>query len=314
MPYKAKLVTRSETVSSVSTDNFAKGSELSFAEADSNFLNLRDQTIGIASDDSTTIEIGAGNTLVVKGAWSVTTAVAGQTLTITGSTSVYGGTLGNLQVNDTELSPINTNSDLKLIANGTGSILLNNYGKVIDSIYYSIQSINRNVVEYTNSNPDQDQFTVIRAYGNSSYANRNEIRLDSCSGNIGLYTTNASDTVNLYTPSATGSSNNGLSIKLGMETRGHLRIDRDDSIKLVPYNGKISLGAVATNTDSKITTENTNANIIIETQGTGTLDINIPTTTAVGTAGSASALPANPVGYLKIKVNGTAYQIPYYNV
>lgn len=32
----------------------------------------------------------------------------------------------------------------------------------------------------------------------------------------------------------------------------------------------------------------------------------------VGTAGSASALPANPSGYLKIQVEGTNYVVPYY--
>lgn len=35
--------------------------------------------------------------------------------------------------------------------------------------------------------------------------------------------------------------------------------------------------------------------------------------TTVGAAGAASALPANPVGYIKIKVNGTTYVVPAYN-
>ena len=52
MPAKAKLTTRERTTSNVSSDNLNKGSELSHAEADSNFINLRDQTIAI-SDGST---------------------------------------------------------------------------------------------------------------------------------------------------------------------------------------------------------------------------------------------------------------------
>jgi len=38
------------------------------------------------------------------------------------------------------------------------------------------------------------------------------------------------------------------------------------------------------------------------------------TATTVGAAGGASALPANPVGYLVVNINGTARKIPYYNV
>ena len=37
------------------------------------------------------------------------------------------------------------------------------------------------------------------------------------------------------------------------------------------------------------------------------------TQTTVGSAGSADALPSNPTGYLKIKVNGTTYVVPYYD-
>jgi hypothetical protein len=36
------------------------------------------------------------------------------------------------------------------------------------------------------------------------------------------------------------------------------------------------------------------------------------TATTVGAAGGASALPANPTGYLKIDIGGTEYKVPYY--
>jgi hypothetical protein len=38
------------------------------------------------------------------------------------------------------------------------------------------------------------------------------------------------------------------------------------------------------------------------------------TSTTVGSNGSAAAPTTNPVGYLKIKIAGTEFQIPYYNV
>lgn len=85
MPNKAKLVTRTSSTSTVSADTIPKNDSLTHAELDSNLLNLRDATFGVASDDSTVIDIGLGNTLKVAGTGGVTTAVSGQTLTITGS-------------------------------------------------------------------------------------------------------------------------------------------------------------------------------------------------------------------------------------
>jgi hypothetical protein len=37
------------------------------------------------------------------------------------------------------------------------------------------------------------------------------------------------------------------------------------------------------------------------------------TSTTVGGAGAASALPATPVGYIVLNINGTDYKVPYYN-
>lgn len=47
--------------------------------------------------------------------------------------------------------------------------------------------------------------------------------------------------------------------------------------------------------------------------GSGTrIRLNTDTATTVGAAGAASALPANPTGYIVVSVNGTDYKIPYY--
>ena len=66
--------------------------------------------------------------------------------------------------------------------------------------------------------------------------------------------------------------------------------------------------------DNKIYTDRSNEDLEIECSGTGTIDLKLPTSSTIGSNGSASALTANPVGYVKIKINGTEYQIPYYNV
>ena len=55
-----------------------------------------------------------------------------------------------------------------------------------------------------------------------------------------------------------------------------------------------------------------NADIVIQPQGTGTVDFKVPAQPTVGSAGAASALPANPTGYFTIKVNGSTFVVPYY--
>ena len=171
MPTRAKIVTRTETTSSNSTENLNKGSKLTFAEMDSNFIELQNQSIGVVGDDSTGIDVGAGDTIKIAGGTGITTAVSGDTITINGANQAQGITfvgddstgtliadgetvkiagtggittamtgdtltidgsgitgsganLGNLQVNDTTLSPVTTNDNLVLTANGTGDVLI----------------------------------------------------------------------------------------------------------------------------------------------------------------------------------------------
>lgn len=47
----------------------------------------------------------------------------------------------------------------------------------------------------------------------------------------------------------------------------------------------------------------------------GDLTLGSPTTfTTIGANGAATALTANPVGYLTINIGNTSYQVPYYNL
>jgi hypothetical protein len=65
---KAKLVTRTSSTTSVTTDNIPKGSGLTNAELDSNFLNLRDQGFRIRADDSTQHTVTADTQVTFTGA------------------------------------------------------------------------------------------------------------------------------------------------------------------------------------------------------------------------------------------------------
>ena len=192
MPAKAKLTTRAESTTQVSSDNFAKGSELTYAEADSNFINLRDQSIAI-SDGSTSTDIEAGETITFSGA-----TVSGNTVSITGggsygdadvdthlnqgsassgqilswngsdyawvedtSASASGGNLANLQVNDTVISPVSTNDDLTLTANGTGEVIIEKLNFTEGTATISSQASNAASIEYKpTSGQDRDRFTI----------------------------------------------------------------------------------------------------------------------------------------------------------
>lgn len=116
MPKKPLLVTRQETTSTTSTETLNKGSKLSFAEMDSNFLELQAGTLGIVGDDSTGINVGHGDTVKIAGGTGITTAVTGDTVTITGVSQAQGITVVGDDSTGTQISDGET---LK-IAGGTG--------------------------------------------------------------------------------------------------------------------------------------------------------------------------------------------------
>ena len=70
---------------------------------------------------------------------------------------------------------------------------------------------------------------------------------------------------------------------------------------------------------NRIKTTASNADLQLETAGTGLIDIETPTQMTVSAVGAATHLPLDsaneirPVGYLRIKISGTEYVIPYFN-
>ena len=129
MPNRAKLTTRGISTSTVSTDTLPKNAALSNNELDSNFLNLRDQSFSIVGDDSTGIDIRAGDTIKFAGAGGATITAVGDTITVTAGSS--GST--NLQNIETTVSgsvagvtlrSTVTNANLVLESNGVGDVVL----------------------------------------------------------------------------------------------------------------------------------------------------------------------------------------------
>ena len=110
---KAKLTTRAISSTTVTSDNLAKGSQLTHNQLDSNFINLRDQSFGIAADDSATIQVGAGDTIYIQGGTNVTTSTdSAGVVTINATGEVTAGS-------------VTTFTNKTFDADGTGNSLTN---------------------------------------------------------------------------------------------------------------------------------------------------------------------------------------------
>jgi len=117
---KAKLVTRSETVSTVLDDTLNKASALTHAEMDSNLINLRDSSWGLADDTSTVLQVTADKTIAIRGTSGISTALSGDTLTISGSTANIFKTIAVAGQSNIEAD---ANTDTLTIAAGTNITL-----------------------------------------------------------------------------------------------------------------------------------------------------------------------------------------------
>lgn len=142
-----------------------------------------------------------------------------------------------------------------------------------------------------------------------------------------------SGTTNTGTLGVTGNAtiNGNITGQVSGTTVITMSNDANGSIELGKVNGSTSVpfidfhaGATATDFDVRI--QNTTGT---GTAGQGTLEItggrlnliaanfnlqSIGTATTIGANGAASALTANPVGYIIIEIGGTQRKIPFYNV
>ena len=158
---KAQLVTRA-TASGTNTENLNKGSALTHAEMDKNLIGLRDASFGIADDSSTVLSVTDDKTITIAGGTGITTALSGDTLTITNSGVSLSGSTNNtiatvtgtdalngeanltfdgstlavtgnitattsiandaISIDDNEIKTTRSNDNLRVSANGTGAI------------------------------------------------------------------------------------------------------------------------------------------------------------------------------------------------
>lgn len=381
MPYKPKITTRGISTTTVTTDTIPKGSPMTNDEMDSNLLNLQAASIGIASDDSTVIDIGLGNTLRVVGSSGISTAVSGQTLTISstggGSTDLVNDLSpqlgGNLDINNFNI--VSDSENIKIIPGPTGRIQLDNGiwpqapgptgaylktdgagyssgysdGSTPDSLSWSyptgwLDFDRQQSPAETNITTSYDTYWKLSgstqlkivdatsevgvsfqdsglATGGAASGKRTAI-----SGGDGLYlvgtpvyiksdNTVVGNTNNDHTITTFGTGNLTLSTNQGTNSGTITIVDGANSnITLTPNGtGSVVIDSISIK-DNTISNNASDSDIQIKSAGTGTVDFSVPTSSTIGANGAASALTANPVGYLKIKINGTTYQLPYYNI
>jgi hypothetical protein len=87
----------------------------------------------------------------------------------------------------------------------------------------------------------------------------------------------------------------------------------DNFLELYAVSGAGSGNNIAFS-GNKIISEDSSGDITLDPNGTGKVIVAVPSQTTVGSAGSASAPPARPTTYLKIRVHGTEFAIPAYAV
>jgi hypothetical protein len=317
MPAKAPLVTREVSTSTVSVDSLASAQALSFSELDSNFLNLRDQTLGLKGSDSTVFDIRAGDTVTFTNA-TVTSDSTGTFVTTT--------SLGDLEVNafgdltySTFLSPKGSaDRDIVLSGQENGKVSFPN------RVVFGSNTENNSRIQITGDNK------TIAAYGSNDIGADNELILKS--GNdvsedtsrirLAAKYLRLNHNVNTFIQATGG--NGDFYIQNGVDEddstqAGHNSIvltdTNDGEIKITPKTNKwVEFDGAIKIQDNAISVMRSNDDLVLSSSGTGTLDLAVPTSATIGANGAAAAPTANPVGYIKIKINGTAYQLPYYNI
>jgi len=266
-------------------------------------------SISMADNTITTNASNADLELDASGTGSVrliapTTAVSTLTtadITTTGTHTITGQLdAEGVRIKDNTISTNASNANLELSANGTGIIDIKDAmttvgqtitGDVVIDGQFDIDniSINGNGIIATNSN-------------GGILINPNGTGMITLGGN----TVTVPSILSAHTVFVDRELLMGPISKIKPQTTN------DDVVIESNGTGSVVLDQISI-TDNKITTHVSNADLQLDTDGTGYLDIRTDTQTTVGSAGGGDALPGTPTGYIKIKIGGTLRVIPFYD-
>lgn len=277
---KAKLVTRTATTSTVTDDNLNKASALTHAEMDSNLINLRDSSFGIADDSSTVLQVTNDKTITIAGGTNITTALSGDTLTINGGAGAVTA-LNNATAN--ELVTVGaTTTELDAEANLTfdGTTLSISTTSTNDALLITatedsstaapVITLKRN----SGSPADGDYLGQIKFKGENDADQ--EVVYAKITGKISDNTDTTEDGLIEYALMKDGSNNIGMrltssDLKLlngtGLTSNGNISSEGSITATTTIGNDAITID------DNKITASRSNDNLFISANGTGAIHI-----------------------------------------
>ena len=280
---------------------------------------------------------------------SVVTLTGGQTLTnkiLTSPTITGATTIDNLTFDDNIIGTA-SNADLILTPGGTGLVSIPGSLDVLGTTYlYDISStgtanlttvIVGNGITVTgdvsitgNHSVSGNITTQGTVYSDRIKSPASNANLSLSAQGTGIVDVQSAMTTVAQTISGNVTVPDGFITQLGniqvysntitSTTNGDINIVANAGGQIILNAARVGAGQINATTvalsgtldTNSIRSFDSNQDIVIASQGTGTVDFKLPTQSTVGSAGAASALPANPSGYIEFKINGTPYVIPYY--
>ena len=310
-----------------------------------------DDSTGTAVNSGETFQIagGTGLTSAVSGD-TLTLNIDSTVATLTGTQILTNKTLtapvmtgnvaiDNIIINDSEIST-SSNAVLTLNPGGTGTIALSANTDVTGTLSSSaLLTVSAGGADITGTLITDDVTTTgnVTISGSLGLGSLNIGDLNITPE--GKITTDTNGDVDVV-PSGTGAINltgptnvTGVATVTGQLNTDNLRLDGNTisatsgGITLQAAAGQnIQAGSLFIASEINVTTgefttlrtdalqnDTSNGDLSISTQGTGTVDFETPSQTTVGAGAGGSALPGDPVGYLKFKLNGTEIVVPYWN-
>ena len=335
------LATQQSIKAYIDAQNTAQDLDFSTDDSTSLSIDLDDEVMQFSGGNGINTS-GSGNTVTIAidtgtvATLTDTQVLTNKTLTaptINGATMTGNVTVDNITLNDNIISSA-SNADLILDPSGTGDIKLTATSTDITGNASVSGTLSTADITTTGNQTISGSLTPgslnvgdlnITAQGRITTDTNGDVDIDP-SGTGAINLTGPTNVTGTATVTGQLNADNlrmdGNTIST---TTGGMTIDAATGQnitfqkKIIAGDADITLIQATTVRTDTLQNDTSNGDITISTQGTGVLDFNTATQTTVGAVGAATHLPLDsaneirPVGYLKIKVAGSDYVIPYFN-